>query len=53
MEVIETEGENPLPTFNPRNATRTPQMGLEIYRKWERGDYEPISNVNEHVKPGV
>ena len=53
MEVLEVDGENPLPKFNHRYATRTPQMGLEIYRKWERGDYEPISNVNEHVQPGI
>ncbi|HYK74881.1 MAG TPA: formate dehydrogenase subunit alpha [Pseudoneobacillus sp.] len=53
MEVLELNGENPLPRYNPRNATRTPQMGLEIYRKWERGDYEPISNINEHIEPGL
>ncbi|MFL6562762.1 MAG: hypothetical protein ACJ8MO_42535, partial [Bacillus sp. (in: firmicutes)] len=52
MEVLEIDGENPLPRYNPRNATRTPQMGLEIYRKWERGDYVPIASVNEHIKPG-
>ncbi|MFP5115906.1 formate dehydrogenase subunit alpha [Bacillaceae bacterium C204] len=52
MEVLELDGENPLPKYNPRNATRTPQMGLEIYRKWERGDYVPIASVNEHVEPG-
>jgi len=52
MEVLELNGENPLPKYNPRNATRTPQMGLEIYRKWERGDYEPIADVNEYSKPG-
>ncbi|WP_420491367.1 formate dehydrogenase subunit alpha [Neobacillus drentensis] len=52
MEVLEFDGENPLPRYNPRNATRTPQMGLEIYRKWERGDYVPIASVNEYVKPG-
>jgi formate dehydrogenase major subunit len=52
MEVLELDGENPLPRYNPRNATRTPQMGLEIYRKWERGDYVPIASVNEYVKPG-
>src|SRR3954469_13168080 len=33
MEVLEVDGENPLPKFNHRYATRTPQMGLEIYRK--------------------
>jgi formate dehydrogenase major subunit len=52
MEVLELNGENPLPRYNPRNATRTPQMGLEIYRKWERGDYTPIADVNEYVTPG-
>ncbi|XNQ39742.1 formate dehydrogenase subunit alpha [Bacillus sp. 1P10SD] len=52
MEVLELKGENPLPRYNPRNATRTPQMGLEIYRKWERGDYTPIADVNEYVTPG-
>jgi formate dehydrogenase major subunit len=53
MEVLEIEGHHPLPRFNPRNATRTPQMGLEIFRKWERGDYVPITSVNEHVLPGM
>jgi formate dehydrogenase major subunit len=53
MEILELDGENPLPKYNPRNATRTPQMGLEIYRKWERGDYAPIASVNEHVQPGL
>ncbi|WLV24605.1 formate dehydrogenase subunit alpha [Aciduricibacillus chroicocephali] len=53
MEVISKDGENPLPKFNHRHATRTPQMGLQIYRKWERGDYEPIADINEHVLPGT
>jgi formate dehydrogenase major subunit len=53
MEVLELVGENPLPKFNHRNGTRTPQQGLEIYRKWERGDYVVISAVNEHVQPGL
>ncbi|NRD80066.1 formate dehydrogenase subunit alpha [Bacillus sp. BRMEA1] len=54
MEIITFEGEHPLPRHNPRYAgARTPQMGLEIYRKWERGDYVPIANVNEYVVPGT
>ncbi|AGX06982.1 MULTISPECIES: formate dehydrogenase subunit alpha [Bacillus] len=53
MEILQLNGENPLPKYNPRYATRTPQMGLEIYRKWERGDYVPLSTVNEHVFPGT
>lgn len=52
MEILSIDGENPLPKYNPRNATRTPQMGLEIYRKWERGDYVPIASINNHIKPG-
>ncbi|WP_438825292.1 formate dehydrogenase subunit alpha [Bacillus sp. JJ1609] len=52
MEVLAINGENPLPRYNPRNATRTPQKGLEIYRKWERGDYVPIASTNEHIEPG-
>lgn len=53
MEILTLNGENPLPRYNPRYATRTPQKGLEIYRKWERGDYVPIASINEHVEPGV
>ncbi len=53
MEILQLNGENPLPKYNPRYAERTPQMGLEIYRKWERGDYVPIASVNEHISPGT
>jgi formate dehydrogenase major subunit len=52
MQVLQVEGKNPLPRNNPRNATRTPQMGVEVYRKWQRGDYSPIAKTNEYVKPG-
>ena len=40
MIVLPEMGENPLPTQNFRNGHRTPQPGLEIERKWERGDYD-------------
>ncbi|MEH7502763.1 formate dehydrogenase subunit alpha [Neobacillus drentensis] len=53
MEVINARGESPIPAFNPRNAKRTPQNGVEVFRKWERDDYQPIASVNEYIKPGV
>lgn len=53
MELIKNGGGSPLPVFNPRNAKRKPQMGVEVFRKWERDDYQPIASVNEYVKPGV
>jgi formate dehydrogenase major subunit len=52
MQILQLEGKNPLPKNNPRNAKRTPQMGIEVFRKWERDDYVPIADVNEYIKPG-
>ncbi|SFI61360.1 formate dehydrogenase major subunit [Thermoflavimicrobium dichotomicum] len=46
MEVLEVEGKNPLPKYNPRYAKRNPQMGVQVERKWARNDYEPIADVN-------
>lgn len=39
MEVLEVEGESPLPANNHRNGHRTPQQGVMVERKWEREDY--------------
>jgi formate dehydrogenase major subunit len=39
MTVLPEQGENPLPRRNFRYGTRTPQMGVEIERKWARADY--------------
>jgi len=33
------KGRNPIPRGNFRNGKRTPQLGLEIERKWARPDY--------------
>jgi formate dehydrogenase major subunit len=41
--VLEQTGASPLPTNNPRNATRTPQRGIQIEGKWARPDYRPIA----------
>jgi formate dehydrogenase major subunit len=46
MEILERDGENPLPRYNPRYAKRNPQLGVQVERKWARSDYEPIADVN-------
>ncbi|RKD68794.1 formate dehydrogenase major subunit [Sinobaca qinghaiensis] len=40
MEVLETEGETPLPKHNFRYGNPQPQQGVEVHRKWKRDDYE-------------
>jgi formate dehydrogenase major subunit len=39
MTVLPEQGDNPLPRRNFRYGTRTPQMGVEVERKWARADY--------------
>jgi len=39
MEVLGDVGETPLPRTDHRYATRTPQTGVEVERKWARPDY--------------
>jgi formate dehydrogenase major subunit len=39
MTVLPEQGENPLPRRNFRYGKRTPQMGVEVERKWAREDY--------------
>jgi formate dehydrogenase major subunit len=36
------EPEPPLPRTNPRFADRSPQVGVEVERKWARSDYAPL-----------
>lgn len=52
MTVLNPDGADPLPRANWRHGNPTPQMGVEVERKWARKDYrEPgtrlvqISNV--------
>jgi formate dehydrogenase major subunit len=53
MQVIQSGGAaSPLPKFNPRNAKRSPQMGVEVFRKWNRDDYQPIASINDYITPG-
>ncbi|MCU1338594.1 MAG: putative formate dehydrogenase [Bryobacterales bacterium] len=44
MEVLETEGESPLPRINPRFGHPTPQLGVEVERKWRQSSYRFPSN---------
>ncbi|MTH54800.1 formate dehydrogenase subunit alpha [Bacillus mangrovi] len=39
LEVLETEGIDPLPRNNHRNGNPQPQRGVEVERKWARKDY--------------
>jgi len=39
MELIELDGAVPLPRGNSRFGHTTPQQGVEVERKWKRGDY--------------
>ncbi|WP_191561529.1 formate dehydrogenase subunit alpha [Metabacillus idriensis] len=39
LEVLETEGINPLPKTNFRFGNPNPQKGVEVERKWARKDY--------------
>ena len=44
LTVLSQNGENPLPRSNPRYGTPTPQMGVEVERKWARNDYNLPGN---------
>nr|WP_232697321.1 formate dehydrogenase subunit alpha [Brevibacillus daliensis] len=46
MQVLEDDGNNPLPKHNPRNKVRNPQIGVQVERKWAREDYVAIADVN-------
>jgi formate dehydrogenase major subunit len=38
--VLPEQGSNPLKSLNPRYSGKpTPQMGVEVERKWKRSDY--------------
>ena len=44
LTVLNHQGENPLPRTNPRYGHPTPQKGVEVERKWARGDYQLPGN---------
>ena len=50
MDVLETEGESPLPRVNHRFGNRQPQIGVQVEKKWERTDYRfPGGSVKKDV----
>jgi formate dehydrogenase major subunit len=46
MTVLPEQGENPLPRTNSRWGHPTPQIGVEVERKWKRADYHEPGNGN-------
>jgi formate dehydrogenase major subunit len=42
--VLSQNGDNPLPVTNSRYGHPTPQMGVEVERKWKRSDYHVPGN---------
>jgi formate dehydrogenase major subunit len=50
MTVLAEAGPHPLPRENFRHGHPTPQSGVEVERKWKRGDYsEPGSNDGDKL----
>lgn len=47
MEILESEGESPLPRQNHRFGNRQPQFGVKVEEKWEREDFTPIEELIE------
>jgi formate dehydrogenase major subunit len=46
MKALPEQGANPLPKTNSRWGHPTPQMGVEVERKWKRADYHEPGNGN-------
>jgi formate dehydrogenase major subunit len=42
MVVLPDVGESPLPRVNSRFGHPTPQLGVQVERKWKRADYQPV-----------
>ncbi|CAM3024944.1 formate dehydrogenase subunit alpha [Paenibacillus sediminis] len=42
MEVLEEDGESPLPRVNHRFGNRQSQLGVKVEDKWKRPDFEPV-----------
>jgi formate dehydrogenase major subunit len=47
MEVIEPEGDSPIPNENHRFGNRQPHIGVETDKKWKRDDFTPIPEMIE------
>jgi formate dehydrogenase major subunit len=44
MQVLPGVEESPLPRINHRFGHPTPQVGVQVERKWKRKDYSPPGN---------
>jgi formate dehydrogenase major subunit len=44
LKVLGETGEDPLPRTNSRHGHPTPQLGVEVERKWKREDYHQPGN---------
>jgi formate dehydrogenase major subunit len=55
MEVLPERGEDPLHRLNFRSSgKRTPQMGVEVNRKWKRADYHfPGASALVQIQPAA
>ena len=52
IQVLPEKGESPLPRINSRFGHPTPQLGVEVERKWKRSDYRvPGSQLVQIQKP--
>lgn len=50
MEVLESQGDSPLPRINHRFGNPQPQIGVQVQKKWERSDYRfPGQTVEKGV----
>jgi len=53
MVVLEAVGESPLPRVNSRFGHPTPQLGVQVEKKWKRADYKipqgvPVEAAAKH-----
>lgn len=54
MNVIDVEGEDPLPSNNHRRGNRQPQVGVHVEKKWARDDYTfPGERVRAHGESNI
>lgn len=44
MEVLQKDGDSPLPKSNHRTKKRHPTRGIEVERKWRRPDHVPLTD---------
>lgn len=45
LEILEEEGETPLPRVNHRFANRVPQIGVKVENKWSRPEYVTVEET--------